>query len=69
MLSITKDYKFLIFLISYTVAQLKYKHTLPQDCKLFSSGNFTLRQKGQEWSEQIRGVPATLKLIYTLQEK
>jgi hypothetical protein len=35
-LSITKDDKFLIFLISSPVTQLKYKHTLQQDCKSLS---------------------------------
>lgn len=61
-LSITKDYKFLIFLISYTVAQLKYKHTLPRDCKLFGASNSTRRRKGQDdWSK-------SAVLIYTSQK-
>lgn len=47
-LSITKNYKFLIFLISYTVAQLKYKHTLPPDCKSPSTRRSAQRQKGQD---------------------
>ena len=47
-LSITEDYKFLIFLISYTVAQLKYKHTLPPDCKSPSTRHSAHRQKGQD---------------------
>ena len=47
-LSITEDYKFLIFLISYTVAQLKYKHTLPPGCKSPSTRHSAHRQKGQD---------------------
>lgn len=48
MLSITEDYKFLIFLISYTLAQLKYKHTSPPDCKSLGTSDSTHGQEGQE---------------------